>query len=63
MVKEVPGKTTFVQSTYVVTFPVNSAEIGNTSELDDAILTELRKNHKRGKITNRKVGNKDLVLK
>lgn len=34
MVKEVPGKTTFVQSTYVVTFPVNSAEIGNTSELD-----------------------------
>lgn len=34
VVKEVPGKTTFVQSTYVVTFPVNSAEIGNTSELD-----------------------------
>ena len=34
VVKEVPGKTTFVQSTYVVTFSVNSAEIGNTSELD-----------------------------
>lgn len=34
VVKEVPGKITFVQSTYVVTFPVNSAEIGNTSELD-----------------------------
>ena len=34
VVKEIPGKTTFVQSTYVVTFPVNSAEIGNTSELD-----------------------------
>ncbi len=34
VVKELPGKTTFVQSTYVVTFPVNSAEIGNTSELD-----------------------------
>ena len=34
VVKEVPGKTTFVQSTYVVTFPVNSAEIGDTSELD-----------------------------
>lgn len=34
VVKEVPRKTTFVQSTYVVTFPVNSAEIGNTSELD-----------------------------
>ena len=34
VVKEVTGKTTFVQSTYVVTFPVNSAEIGNTSELD-----------------------------
>ncbi len=34
VVKAVPGKTTFVQSTYVVTFPVNSAEIGNTSELD-----------------------------
>ena len=34
VVKEVPGKTTFEQSTYVVTFPVNSAEIGNTSELD-----------------------------
>lgn len=34
VVKVVPGKTTFVQSTYVVTFPVNSAEIGNTSELD-----------------------------
>lgn len=34
VVKEVPGKTTFVQGTYVVTFPVNSAEIGNTSELD-----------------------------
>lgn len=34
VVKEVPGKTIFVQSTYVVTFPVNSAEIGNTSELD-----------------------------
>lgn len=34
VVKEAPGKTTFVQSTYVVTFPVNSAEIGNTSELD-----------------------------
>lgn len=34
VVKEVPGKTTFVQSTYVVTFPINSAEIGNTSELD-----------------------------
>ena len=34
VVKEVPGKTTFVQSTYVVTFPVNSSEIGNTSELD-----------------------------
>ena len=34
VVKEVPGKTTFVQSTYVVTFPVNSAEIVNTSELD-----------------------------
>ena len=34
VVKEVPGKTTFVQSTYVVTFPVNSAEIGNTSELN-----------------------------
>lgn len=28
-------------------------------ELDDAILTELRRNHKRGKITNRKVGNKE----
>ncbi len=34
VVKEVPGKTTFVQSTYVVTFPVNSAEISNTSELE-----------------------------
>lgn len=34
VIKGVPGKTTFVQSTYVVTFPVNSAEIGNTSELD-----------------------------
>lgn len=28
-------------------------------ELDDAILAELRKNHKRGKMTNRKVGNKE----
>ena len=36
VVKEVPGKVkeVFVQSTYVVTFPVNSAEIGNTAELD-----------------------------
>ncbi len=36
VVKEVPGKdkVTFVQSTYVVTFPVNSAEIGNTAELN-----------------------------
>ena len=36
VVKEVPAqnKETFVQSTYVVTFPVNSAEIGNTAELD-----------------------------
>ena len=36
VVKEVPGKDkeTFVQSTYVVTFPVNSSEIENTAELD-----------------------------
>lgn len=36
VVKEIPGKdkVTFVQSTYVVTFPVNSAEIGNTAELN-----------------------------
>jgi len=36
VVKEVPGKDkeTFVQSTYVVTFPVNSAEIANTGELE-----------------------------
>ncbi|MCR5130992.1 MAG: SusC/RagA family TonB-linked outer membrane protein [Prevotella sp.] len=35
VVKEVPGKDkeTFVQSTYVVTFPVNSSEISNASEL------------------------------
>lgn len=34
VVKEVPGKTTFVQGTYVVTFSVNSAEIVSTAELD-----------------------------
>ena len=36
VVKEVPGKDkeVFVQSTYVVTFPANSAEIGNAAELD-----------------------------
>ncbi len=34
VVKEVPGKPTFVQSTYVVTFSVNSAEIVSTAELD-----------------------------
>jgi outer membrane protein OmpA-like peptidoglycan-associated protein len=36
VVKEVPGKNTetYVQSTFVVTFPVNSSEIENTSELD-----------------------------
>ena len=36
VIKEVPGKDkeTFVQSTYVVTFPVNSSEIKNFSELD-----------------------------
>ena len=36
VIKEVPGKDkeTFVQSTYVVTFPVNSSEIKNVSELD-----------------------------
>ena len=35
VVKEVPGKDkeVLVQSTYVVTFPVNSAEISNTAEL------------------------------
>ena len=35
VIKEVPGKDkeTFVQSTYVVTFPVNSAEISNSAEL------------------------------
>ncbi len=35
VVKEVPGKDkeVFVQSTYVVTFPVNSAEITNAAEL------------------------------
>ena len=36
VIKEVPGKdkVTYVQNTYVVTFPVNSAEISNTAELD-----------------------------
>ena len=36
VVKEVPGKDKeiYVQSTFVVTFPVNSSEIENTSELD-----------------------------
>ena len=36
VIKEVPGKdkVTFVQNTYVVTFPVNSAEIGNVDELN-----------------------------
>ena len=35
VVKEVPGKNTetLVQNTYVVTFPVNSSEINNVSEL------------------------------
>ena len=36
VIKEVPGrsKETLVQNTYVVTFPVNSSEINNFSELD-----------------------------
>ena len=34
VVKEVPGKDIMVQSTFVVTFPVNSSEILNPSELD-----------------------------
>lgn len=34
VVKEVPGKNIYVQTTYVVTFPVNSSEIMNPSELD-----------------------------
>ncbi|MGM9712495.1 MAG: SusC/RagA family TonB-linked outer membrane protein [Prevotella sp.] len=34
VVKEVPGKNIYVQTTYVVTFPVNSSEILNPSELD-----------------------------
>jgi TonB-linked SusC/RagA family outer membrane protein len=34
IVREVPGKDRLVNTTYVVTFPVNSAEIANTAELD-----------------------------
>ena len=36
VIKEVPAKAevSYVQSTYVVTFPFNSAEIGNVAELD-----------------------------